>query len=360
MKIELRLGGLITVNGREIALGRTFALLDAIARERSVRGAADRLSLSYRSAWGRVIALEEAIGRAVVVKTKGHGTVLTELGEELRQSLGKTRQRFETSLAKEQRALEARLTVLVSGRPRKLKVAASHDPLLMDVLGARFDVEVAVMGSEAALERLFAGQADVAGCHFGPQATHGLPTILRDRDYVAHAAFKREQGLIVARGNPLGLHSIADLARTGARFINRQRGSGTRAWFDRMLEAEAIPPSAIVGYSLEEFTHHAVAAVVASGAADAGFGVRAAAESFETDFVPLGAETYYLVRRSDFGSPILEEIVRALRRRSRTDLVQTSRRAGQTPDREKPFAEGSAGAQRQRTGTSTARKSDRG
>lgn len=346
MKIELRLGGLITVNGREIALGQTFALLDGIAREHSVRGAADKLSLSYRSAWGRVVALEEAIGRPVVVKTKGHGTVLTELGEELRRSLGETLQRFEISLAKEQRALETRLVVLMSGRPKKLKIAASHDPLLMEVLGARSDVEVAVMGSEAALERLFAGQVDVAGCHFGPQATRGLPAALHDRDYVAHAAFKREQGLIVAQGNPFGLHSIADIARTGARFINRQRGSGTRAWFDRMLEAEAIPPSAIVGYGIEEFTHHAVAAVVASGAADAGFGVRAAAESFETDFVPLGVETYYLVRRSDFGSPILEEIARALRSRARAGLVQASRRARQTPAGEKPIKEGSAGAQR--------------
>ncbi|HEX2726435.1 MAG TPA: LysR family transcriptional regulator, partial [Beijerinckiaceae bacterium] len=87
MQVELRVGGLITVNGHEIALGQTFGLLDAIARDRSVRAAAERLEVSYRSAWGRVLSLEQAIGQPVVEKTKGHGSVLTPFGEELRRAL---------------------------------------------------------------------------------------------------------------------------------------------------------------------------------------------------------------------------------------------------------------------------------
>lgn len=314
MKVELRLGGLISVNGRAIALGQTLALLDGVAQERSVRGAAERLGLSYRSAWGRMVELEEAIGHPVAVKTKGHGTVLTELGDTLRQSLQATLRRFESSLAQEQRALEQRLADIVGASPR-LTIAASHDPLLLDMLSRRSDVDVSVMGSELALERLFAGQADVAGCHFGPSEDDAVPAPLRRPGVVVHPAFEREQGLIVASGNPLGLRSIADLARKKARFINRQRGSGTRAWFDRMLAAANILPADIVGYGVEEFTHQAVAAVVASGAADAGFAVRAVAEAFGLPFVALGRETYYLVHRDDFSPPVLNEIIKALRAR---------------------------------------------
>src|SRR5262249_27792957 len=165
MKVELRLGGLISVNGREIALSRTLTLLEGVAEERSVRGAADRLGLSYRSAWGRIVALEEAIGRPLVVKTKGHGSVLTALGETLRRSLQVTLKHFEPGLALEQQALEQRLCDLVGASPRRLKIAASHDPFLLKTLSGHGDVEVSVMGSEAALDLLLSGQVDVAGCH---------------------------------------------------------------------------------------------------------------------------------------------------------------------------------------------------
>jgi molybdate transport repressor ModE-like protein len=326
MKVELRLGGLISVNGREVALGQTSALLEGIARERSVTGAADRLGLSYRSAWGRMAELEAAIGRPVALKTKGHGTVLTELGDNLRQTLQATLKRFESPLAREQRALEQRLADLVGTSPGRLTIAASHDPLLVETLSRRGDVEVSVMGSEVALDRLLAGKADVAGCHFGPSENGDRPAPLRDPGVLAHPAFEREQGLIVAKGNPIGLRSIADLAGRKARFINRQRGSGTRAWFDRMLAAERIAPADITGYGVEEFTHQAVAAVVASGAADVGFGVRAAAEAFGLTFVPLGRETYYLVHREAFSSPVLDEIMKDLRSRPRARAPGRARR----------------------------------
>lgn len=325
MEVELRLGGLISLNGREIAVGQTLELLDGIARERSVRGAADRLGLSYRSAWGRMGEIEAAIGRAVAVKTKGHGTVLTEFGEMLRESLQATLGRFESSLVREQRVLERRLADLLGTTPGRLTMAASHDPLLLEALSGRGEVDVSVMGSELALEQLFAGEVDVAGCHFGPSADGRVPAPLRDRGLVATPALEREQGLIVAPGNPLGLRSVGDLAARKARFVNRQRGSGTRAWFDRMLAAERIAAADIVGYGVEEFTHQAVAAVVASGAADAGFAVRTAADAFGLAFVPLGRETYYLVHRKGFASPVLDAIVGDLRTRSR---ATARRRAG--------------------------------
>ena len=106
---------------------------------------------------------------------------------------------------------------------------------------------------------------------------------------------QREQGLIVPRGNPKGIRGWSDLARPDVVFINRQRGAGTRVLLDYRLKAAGIAPHAIQGYDRQEFTHLAVAAAVASGAADCGLGILAAARALELDFVPLDHERYDLV-----------------------------------------------------------------
>jgi putative molybdopterin biosynthesis protein len=110
---------------------------------------------------------------------------------------------------------------------------------------------------------------------------------------------RREQGLMVARGNPLGLRDVASIAATGARFVNRQKDAGTRMLFDLLLARAALDPSAIVGYGRLEFTHTAVAALVADGSADCGLGIRAAAVALDLDFVPLASEPYELALRAD-------------------------------------------------------------
>jgi molybdate-binding protein len=118
---------------------------------------------------------------------------------------------------------------------------------------------------------------------------------------------------MMAAGNPLSIASVADLACSRARFVNRQKGSGTRLWFDHLLEEAGIPPSAIPGYGAEEFTHQAVAAVIASGAAEAGLGVRAAAERFGLAFVPVGRETYYLAARPEVATDLFELLLVRIR-----------------------------------------------
>ena len=105
----------------------------------------------------------------------------------------------------------------------------------------------------------------------------------------------RDQGLIVAPGNPLGLAGIEDLTRAGVRYVNRQRGAGTRVLLDHELGRRGISPDAVDGYAREEPTHLAVAAAVAAGRADAGLGIMAAARAFGLDFVPVTREPYDLV-----------------------------------------------------------------
>ena len=119
--------------------------------------------------------------------------------------------------------------------------------------------------------------------------------MLAGRDVAVVRLVHREQGLIVAPGNPLGLTGIDDLGREGLRYVNRQRGAGTRVLLDTELATRGIDPAAVSGYEREEHTHLAVAAAVAAARADCGLGVLAAARAFGLDFVPVTREPYDLV-----------------------------------------------------------------
>ena len=123
----------------------------------------------------------------------------------------------------------------------------------------------------------------------------------------------REQGLLVAPGNPRGLQGIPDLVRADIRFVNRQRGAGTRVLLDFHLEQAGIDPDQIDGYDHEVFTHTATAVAVSSGLVDAGLGVRSAAAALGLDFIPVDREDYDLVLREDFAaSPIGEALLSVL------------------------------------------------
>jgi len=153
--------------------------------------------------------------------------------------------------------------------------------------------------SSQALLGLANGEAHVAGCHLLDDETGGynnswvrqlvpFPCTL-----VTFASW--QQGLILAYGNPHQLQGVADLADPGIRFVNRQAGSGSRALLDRSLVTAGITPAMVMGYDREEWGHLAVAAAIASGNADVGIGVKAAAVAMGLDFLPLEEERYDLV-----------------------------------------------------------------
>jgi putative molybdopterin biosynthesis protein len=155
------------------------------------------------------------------------------------------------------------------------------------------------VGSVGGLLSLARGEAHCAGVHLLDPETgvYNLPYVRRylpNRSVVLVHLVRRQQGLMVARGNPLGIAGVADLARPGVRFVNRQPGAGTRVFLDWLLKQEGIDPANIEGYGREVYTHLAVAVAVASGTADAGPGILAAAEAFGLDFIPLGEEEFDL------------------------------------------------------------------
>jgi putative molybdopterin biosynthesis protein len=129
------------------------------------------------------------------------------------------------------------------------------------------------------------------------------------------ALARREQGLLVKRGNPLGIKSLEDLGRSGrtVRFINRQRGAGTRVLLDYHLNLLGISPEKIQGYNQEEYTHLGVAAAVASGRADCGLAIAASAQALDLDFVPLFQERYDLVIPNEYAdTPLLAPLLKLL------------------------------------------------
>lgn len=175
------------------------------------------------------------------------------------------------------------------------------------------------MGSLGGLMALRDGLCHIAGSHLLDPATgeYTLPyldRILPGADVCVVRLAHRDQGLMVAAGNPLGLTGIKDLAGPGVRYVNRQPGSGTRVLLDHELTRHGISPGAIGGYAREESTHLAAAAAVAAGRADAGLGIMAAARAFGLDFVPVTREPYDLVvAPGAMGSPLLAPLWALLR-----------------------------------------------
>ena len=205
---------------------------------------------------------------------------------------------------------------------RTITIIGSHDltlDLMAQFLAERADglrLVSANVGSLGGLTALRRGEAHLAGSHLLDPATgeYNLSYVRRylpGQEIALVTLAGREQGWLVPPGNPLGLRGWVDAARPDVRLVNRQRGAGTRVLLDYELGRLGIEAAAVRGYEREEFTHLAVAAAVASGAADAGLGIRAAAGALKIDFVPLAHEQYQLVipRRhyeSDLLRPLLD------------------------------------------------------
>ncbi|MGH7816775.1 MAG: molybdopterin biosynthesis protein [Candidatus Binatia bacterium] len=187
----------------------------------------------------------------------------------------------------------------------------SHDlaiAVLEDQLKLRYpELKIAAtnVGSLGGLLAMQRGETHIAGTHLLDPATgaYNIPDIQRTIPKVpvvlVHLA-QREQGILITRGNPKSVTSLRDLAKRGVRFVNRQAGSGTRVLLDYELKKLRVDSAAIAGYEREEFTHMAVGVAIASGLADAGLAVRAAANALGLDFIPVANEQYDLLVRREF------------------------------------------------------------
>ena len=188
---------------------------------------------------------------------------------------------------------------------RTIVASGSHD-IVLDLLASelrRVDPATTLassnVGSLGGLLALKRGEAHVAGSHLLDERTgeYNVAFVRRyvEGDVVLVNLTYRVQGLIVAPGNPKSIAGLDDTLRGDIRYVNRQRGSGTRVLFDYMLREARLDSRRVSGYDREEYSHLAVAAAVSAGRADTGMGVFSAAKAVGLDFVPLRKERYDLV-----------------------------------------------------------------
>jgi molybdate transport repressor ModE-like protein len=323
MKIEIRPEWLMKKqDGATVALPALLRLLTEIREQGSIRNAAETVSLSYRHAWGLLQEFERQFGAALVQKVRGRGTQLTPLAEKLiwaDKRIGARLSPFLESLASE---LERELAILMPNAGPALRITASHgfavDALIKQLSAGGITVDLKYRSSTEAVAALAREECDLAGFHLpmgefrSAAATQYLKWLDPKQHALIHLAY-RTQGLFVAKGNPKGIRTLRDLARPDVRFVNRQSGSGTRVLLELLLADSGIATGDIQGYESAEFTHAAVAAYVASGMADASFGVETAARRFDLDFIPIVREEYFFaIRTRERGTPALESAIRVM------------------------------------------------
>jgi putative molybdopterin biosynthesis protein len=317
-------------------------LLAAVRAEGSISAAARALGQSYRHVWGELKRWEQELGHSLVVWDRGQPARLTEFADKLLWAERQVQARLAPQIAALHSDLERAFAMAFDASASVLVLRASHDSALAllgeQCIPARLHLDIRFTGSADALHELHAGRCAIAGFHLPPRtmansliARTYKPLLHPERQQLIGFA-RRVQGLAVARGNPLALQSIADVAARGARFVNRPTGTGTRLLLDALCEQHDVDRSALIGFENEEPSHAAVAQAVAAGQADTGLCIEAAARSRDLDFVPLLWEEYFLVcDKATLAQPAVRGLRAVLRSESWSRRLSTL--AGYAPAR---------------------------
>ena len=290
------------------ALPNLLELCAAIDDLGNLAAACRRVGVSYRHGWGLMREATRLFQSPVAELQPGRGAKLTPLGEKLLWADKRISARLSPILDTLASELEVELERVLSHTIGILRMHASHGfavEALREVLVERaIPVELKYVGSQEALASLVQNECDIAGFHLPlgelqAAALKQYSSWLNTPGLTLLNLATRQQGLMVPPHNPKRLASLHDLARKDIRFINRQPGSGTRLLLDLLLKRDGIDSHAIHGYEVSEYTHAAIAAHVASGMADVGFGIETGARRFGLDFIPVVAERYFLVCKTE-------------------------------------------------------------
>lgn len=283
-------------------------LLVAVRATGSLAAAARSIGLSYRYAWGQLQDARAVFGQPLLRMTRGRGAKLTAIGERLVWADNRIAARLSPMLDSLATELEAELERTVSAHAMPLRVHASHgfgvEALRRTMAEADLPLDLKYRSPDDALSALRSGACDIAGLHLPigdlepALFAHYRDRLDLDADRVIHLAMRR-QGLVLAPGNPRRIETLQDLERPDVRMIHRQPGSGTRLLLEAMLARHGIAFERIRACDVEELTHAAVSAYVASGLADVGFALEPPARRYGLDFYPLVTEHYFFLCHND-------------------------------------------------------------
>ena len=287
-------------------------LLQAVSSQGSISAGARALGLSYRHVWGELKRWENELGNELVVWEKGQSARLTEFGAKLMWAERQAQARLAPQIEALRAELERTYAQAFDDSVHVVTLYASHDDALSALREhalqlahepghSQLHIDIRFTGSVDAIRALNEGRCVMAGFHtllgtekktltersYKPLLQPGLHKII--------GFAQRTQGLMVPKGNPLGLRSLHDVAQRQARFANRALGSGTRVVLDELLTQAGLATTDIENYAHTEPSHAAVANAVAAGQFEAGLGIAAAAQRAGLDFVPLAQERYHLV-----------------------------------------------------------------
>jgi putative molybdopterin biosynthesis protein len=331
-RIEIRPSWIFSNETGEEVDHQLFTLLHAVHEAGKLTLAAKRVDLSYRHAWNIIAKWSQFFGSPLVQLEQGRGARLSPLGQKLVWAEARAVARLLPQLENIASELNLEINRVMAESGPTLRLHASYGYAVAQIpellrRHSKIALDLQYLSAADALASLARGACDIAGFHV-PEGERGARAIAQYRNWLEPSEqqliylVRRQQGLFVSPDNPKGIAALADLRRRGVRFVNRQRGSGTRLLFDTLLEEQGMDPRAIDGYVTEEYTHAAVAAYVASGMADVGLGVEPAARQFNLGFVPIATERYFLIcSRQTLQYPWVQEVLRLMRGPEFQELV---------------------------------------
>ncbi len=333
-------------------------LLQAVSQQGSISGGARALGLSYRHVWGELKRWENELGNELLIWEKGQRALLTEFANKLMWAERQAQARLAPQIEALRAELERSYAMAFDDSEHVVTLYASHDDALsrlrefalqtetsaidtktsiatyayptrdvgLSVINKggppehqQWHLDIRFTGSVDAIRALNEGRCVMAGFHTlidtGKKSLteRTYKPLLQPGQHKIIGFAQRTQGLMVAKGNPLRLQSLQDVARTQARFMNRVLGSGTRVVLDELLALAQLGRADLKGYAHTEPSHTAVAQAVAAGQCDAGLGIAAAAHAAGLEFVPLADEQYHLVcLKSALDQPAIQALLQTL------------------------------------------------